>query len=176
METEPTNTAFPEEEVRLLGGSHVIVKPWPLSTGKLVTKRIFKMLASIQNLRGQGVDVDPTNVEELLQHFEQDIIDIISLTISKDEEWMNEHMHYEDLVDLANAIVRICIVREGSEGKLGGVVGKLMGAGGAADLVGIDPKMAARMDQVRQLAKTETSQKPEDSPSSPGEGTEAPSS
>lgn len=164
--SEPS-TAFPEREVALLSGEKVIVKPWSLKTGRLMRKRLAGLIEQVQAGTAEGMAAD---LPSLIENFEQDVILIVRDTIGwSDEQMESNKICYEDLVTLAEAIVRVCIIREGG----GGIVGKAMGLAKGAGLAGsgIPAVLRDRMEEARKIGReTESEPKPEASPSSPAGG------
>ena len=127
MTDEATTPAFPEQEVRLLSGETVIIRPWSLGLGRLMRKRITDLVTKIQ---ASTDSVDLFSLAGLLEHCETEVIQIVRDTIEKDDAWMEGHLLYEDLITLAQAVISVCIARPDG----GGVLGKLLGT---AQMVGL---------------------------------------
>lgn len=173
-EDKPTDV-FPEQEVRLMSGEHVVVKPWNLALGRRMRKRITKMFAAIQAEQKQEV----INLESMVDNFEDDIIEIVKDTLGVDQEWMDEKLKYEDLFVLGQAVIEVCIFRGKDQG---GFLGKLLGMAGQTALgegVGLPAPIADRIAKARkewdaspETTKNGTTGLPKDSPSSPAEDTE----
>lgn len=165
---KPT-TAFPETDVELLGGRHVVLKPWTLKQGRMMRQRVASLWNKLQQMGAA-----PTDLEVLLEHFESDVYSIVMDTLEWDEEQMNS-LAYEDLVTLAEGIIKTCILRPDG----GGVLGKLLGAAKTAGLGSseIPASLRDKMSEVRTEASRpgESETKPPLSLSSLDDGAPTPS-
>lgn len=181
-EGTPTSS-FPEREVRLLSGEHVTVAPWKLKMGRHMRKRIGDLFNKLQEVRAGTAAGEAVDYDALIDLFEADIIEIIRDTLGKDDAWMDEHLAYEDLFTLTQAILEVCLFRSADGG---GLMGKLLGmAGGALTdhpeiLAQILGRLATGTEDTlskTSATKSETSSSPEDSLSLPdgGEPTPKPS-
>lgn len=172
MESKPP-TALPTVEVHLMNGEPVQIKPWSLKLGRLMRERITKMFVRAREMNLSQGDLD---VAQLMEHFESEIYYIVRDTIDKSDVWMEEHLAYEDLFTLTQAVVDVCVLRQDGGGALGKILGAMGGAFGGSNL---PPEIAARMDRVRAEARgdapeTPTPTSPEASPSSQGGGAQLP--
>ncbi len=168
------STALPETEITLLSGERVMMKPWSLGLGRLMRKRIAEIYQKLSSAGEQTMDMNA-----VLQVCEDEIYQIVRDTLDWDNERMDE-IAYEDLLTLAQGVIDVCLIRKDG----GGVAGKLLGLAGRLGVgpqlaASLDPKLQARMEAVREMARkealpSETSDLPEPSPSSPADGEPTP--
>lgn len=157
-EGTPT-VAFPERDVRLLSGEIVIVSPWKLKQGRIMRKRLTALFNKFQQTQANvkaDVEVD---YDALIDMFEDDVILIIRDTLGVDSEWMDEHLVYEDLFTLAQAILEVCLWRSG-EG--GGLMGKLLRVAGGMGVQN-DPEAARQVQEKVDAARKEWAEAGENS-------------
>lgn len=158
MAARKKSVVFPEVEVDLMNGDKVTVKPWTLRQGRLMMTRVSDLWGKA---RGSGETV--TNLEQLLLHFEQEVYLIVRDTIGWDDEQMDA-LYYEDVVTLSQAIIETSVYRDEGDGKIGGILGKALGAANKIGLVGgpgLPDGVQNRMDEVRKMARAETEPKQE---------------
>jgi hypothetical protein len=173
---ERPSVVFPEQEVRLLSGEYVVIRPWTLSVGRRMRRRITTMFDELRKTKGQ----EAINYASLVDKFEDDLVEIVKETIGVDDEWMEAHLAYEDLLALIQGVLEVCVFRGKDQG---GFLGRLLGM---ANQMGLNEEavlpegLAARLEEARSAGKTSptSSEKtglPEDSPSLPAGATGIPS-
>jgi hypothetical protein len=178
MEDEKPTTTFPEREIKLLSGKYVTIRPWSLSLGRRMRKRIVKMFTEAQEVRKSEEEVD---VAAIFDHFEDEIIEVIRETLGVESEWMDENLRYEELFVLAQAIFEVCLFRSDDKG---GLMGKVLGMAsqmGLTEHVALPEEVLTRLELAKlqwaaagsqKTSESGTSGSPEDSPSSADAATE----
>lgn len=142
-ETKPT-TAFPERVIDLLDGTTVVVRPWSLKNGRIQRRRLTMIVDQLQ-----AAGKEKVTLTDAFEQCETTISEIVRDMIGKDDAWMEEHLAYEDFYTLVQAVIQVCLLREGG----GGVLGKILGAMGKSPAAALAPELAARIEQVRQQAR-----------------------
>ncbi len=173
---ERPSVVFPEKEIRLLSGKYVVIRPWTLSVGRRMRKRITVMFDEFRKIQGKT----EVSYATLVDQFEDDLVEVVKETIGKDDAWMEEHLKYEDLLSLIQGVLEVCIFRGKDQG---GFMGKLLGM---ANQMGLNEGdvlpdgLADRLAEARAAGKSPSPTKNEKSgsqkgsPSSPAEVTEIP--
>lgn len=111
---------FPDKAVRLLRGQIVVVRPWGMTTGRLLAPMVADLLKEL------GGDYSTKAVLGLFQSAQDQVYTIIRETMGWDDAAM-EALAYEDLLVLGKAVIEVCILR-GEDA--GGALGKLLALAG----------------------------------------------
>jgi hypothetical protein len=111
---------FPARQYTLLGGTIVTIKPWGLETGKLLVPRVAKLVEMLQG------DYSQASITKVVLETQDEVSEIIRMTLGWDQDQMKAELAYEDLFTLAQAVIDVCIVRFDAEGKPAGALGKLL--------------------------------------------------
>lgn len=107
---------FPAKAYRLTGGRLVVVRPWGMETGRLLSPRVAALM---EELHG---DYSAKGIAKLIRKAQDEVFEIVRLTLGWTREQMNE-LAFEDLFTLAQAVIEVCLLR-GEDA--GGIVGKAL--------------------------------------------------
>lgn len=115
---------FPERELTLLDGTIVEVKPWSIALGRKLLPKCAEVFGEVQQSAAADQEL---NAETLIDTAMESCIEIVAETIGWEVAQV-EALTLEEVIDLIQAVLDVCVIREDG----GGVLGKLLGLVGKA--------------------------------------------
>ena len=114
-----TEILFPAKRIPISRGRHAVVEPWGFKTGMLLTPKVIQIAADAFDFRnrfqkGEVGEFTNATLIEVIVKYQQEVADIIQETLGYDDGQMAE-LDYEDIFTLSQAVLDVCIIREGSQ-------------------------------------------------------------
>lgn len=112
---------FPAQEITLSKGRKVIIEPWGWKVGLRLTPKVISIAMEAMTWRsdflgakGQPPGITPDAIVKVIIKYQDEVAAIIQETLGWDDDKMEE-LQYEDIFTLAQAVLDICIIREGDD-------------------------------------------------------------
>lgn len=115
--TPEEETLFPAKIVEMTGGMLVTIRPWGMTTGRLLAPRVGELVKSM------NADYGVKSIAKLVRESTDEVYEIVRMTLGWTPKQMDDDILYEDLFTLAQAVINVCIFR-GED--TGGVMGKAL--------------------------------------------------
>lgn len=103
----------PDREVRLADGRAVVVRRWRYDQGRLMAARVLAILARVRERRAESA-----SASDLVEAAHDEVYALVRDTLGWDDAAMRELL-YEDFLELASAVVEVCLLRPDGGGVLG---------------------------------------------------------
>ncbi len=131
--TATEKALFPAKRVELLSGEHVVMKPWGMATGRLLTPVVAGIFQLLQDGISSMANDKVVDIKDLVVRAEAEVEQVVRETLGWDQEEMDKQCAFEDLFTLAQGVLDVCVFREDG----GGAMGKMMAlVNGATEQVG----------------------------------------